>query len=505
VRAGDERAEEGEADEAGGADGEALADGGGGVTRGVEGVGLLADSLGELGHLGDATRVVADGAVDVDGEAGGEVGEHAERGEGDAVHVTEVEGEVDHDGEEGDGEDGGLVAEREAVDDVGGGASLARRSNLADGLVGVGGVVLGDEADHAAGPETRDGAAPGLGGGEGQHGAGNSLERELGGEEEVGEDVDNPGEHDGGGAELNLEDLLDVRLLLHGLDVSGEEGADHAHEDTTAGDGDGEHEAGPATVVDELGGLRGDDERGAGGLGEGAEEIGAHTGDVTDVVTDVVRDGGGVPWVVLGDTRDHLTGEVGADVGSLGVDAAADAAEERDGGATETVAGEGLHEVEGVLVGAPVGAVGIVNKDGVPVLEVDGEEVREDVEHEHGEAAEGESHDGSGAEGGVEGVGPGVGAGGHDGGARVGENGDLHADETGDDGGEAARHEGNRGETALIDLELLLDVRGHQEHDDAEGGDEVRADGVLGAEERVGSFPDGIVDADQLGGVQAGV
>ena len=134
VRAGDERAEEGEADEAGGADGEALADGGGGVTRGVEGVGLLADSLGELGHLGDATRVVADGAVDVDGEAGGEVGEHAERGEGDAVHVTEVEGEVDHDGEEGDGEDGGLVAEREAVDDVGGGASLARRATSRTGL-----------------------------------------------------------------------------------------------------------------------------------------------------------------------------------------------------------------------------------------------------------------------------------------------------------------------------------------------------------------------------------
>ena len=245
--------------------------------------------------------------------------------------------------------------------------------------------------------------------------------------------------------------------------------------------------------------LRGDDKRGAGGLAKRAKEIGAHTGDITDVITDVVGDGGGVPRVVLGDARDDLTGEVGADVGSLGVDAAADAAEKRDGGAAETVAGEGFHEVEGVLVGGTVGT------DDVPVLEVDGEEVSKDVEHEHGEATEGEAHDGSGAEGGVEGVGPGVGARGHDGSARVGEDGDLHADETRDDGGDAARHEGNCGEAALVDVELLLDVGGHQEHDDAERGDEVRADGVLGAEERVSSVPDGIVDDDQLGSVQAGV
>mmetsp|Transcript_9186 Transcript_9186/g.37550 ORF Transcript_9186/g.37550 Transcript_9186/m.37550 type:complete len:343 (+) Transcript_9186:60-1088(+) len=124
TRAGDEGAEEGEADEAGGADGEALADGGGGVTRGVEGVGLLADSLGHLGHLGNAASVVADGAVDVDGEARGERAQHAERGESHAVHVHERERDEDDTGEDTHGDDGGLVAEREAVDDVGGGARL---------------------------------------------------------------------------------------------------------------------------------------------------------------------------------------------------------------------------------------------------------------------------------------------------------------------------------------------------------------------------------------------
>ena len=56
------------------------------------------------------------------------------------------------------------------------------------------------------------------------------------------------------------------------------------------------------------------------------EEVGAHAGDVADVVTDVVGDGGRVARVVLGDARLDLADEVGADVGGLGVDAAADAA-----------------------------------------------------------------------------------------------------------------------------------------------------------------------------------
>ena len=39
---------------------------------------------GELSHLGDAAGVVAHGAVRIDGEAGGEGGQHTDRGERDA-------------------------------------------------------------------------------------------------------------------------------------------------------------------------------------------------------------------------------------------------------------------------------------------------------------------------------------------------------------------------------------------------------------------------------------
>jgi hypothetical protein len=70
-------------------------------------------SLTELAHLGDATSVVADGAVAVDGEADGEGGEHAEGGHSDTVLGSELEGDADGNGEGEDGDDGGLHAERE--------------------------------------------------------------------------------------------------------------------------------------------------------------------------------------------------------------------------------------------------------------------------------------------------------------------------------------------------------------------------------------------------------
>ena len=74
------------------------------------------------------------------------------------------------------------------------------------------------------------------------------------------------------------------------------------------------------------------------------EEVGTHTGDVADVVADVVGDGGRVAGVVLGDTGFDLADEVGAHIGSLGVDAATDTGEEGDGGGAKAV---GRDDLEG--------------------------------------------------------------------------------------------------------------------------------------------------------------
>ena len=70
------------------------------------------------------------------------------------------------------------------------------------------------------------------------------------------------------------------------------------------------------------------------------EQVGRHAGAVADVVAHVVGDRGGVARVVLGDALLDLADQVGADVGRLGEDAAADAHEQRDQRAAEPEADE---------------------------------------------------------------------------------------------------------------------------------------------------------------------
>ena len=72
------------------------------------------------------------------------------------------------------------------------------------------------------------------------------------------------------------------------------------------------------------------------------EDVGGHAGAVADVVADVVGDGGGVAGIVLGDVGFDLADQVGADVGGLGVDAAADAHEQGQQRAAEAEAQQGL-------------------------------------------------------------------------------------------------------------------------------------------------------------------
>ena len=89
-------------------------------------------------------------------------------------------------------------------------------------------------------------------------------------------------------------------------------------------------------------GLRAEDQRRDQGDGVGLEEVGGHTGAVADVVTDVVGDGGGVARVVLGDVVLDLADQVGAHVGGLGEDAAADPHEHRQQRGAEAEALEHL-------------------------------------------------------------------------------------------------------------------------------------------------------------------
>ncbi len=70
----------------------------------------------------------------------------------------------------------------------------------------------------------------------------------------------------------------------------------------------------------------------------GLEEVGGHPGAVANVVADVVSDRRGVTRVVLGNSGLDLAHQVGADVGRLGKDAAANPQEQREKRTTESEA-----------------------------------------------------------------------------------------------------------------------------------------------------------------------
>jgi hypothetical protein len=81
------------------------------------------------------------------------------------------------------------------------------------------------------------------------------------------------------------------------------------------------------------------------------ENIGAHARHVADVVTDVVGDGGRIARIVFGDPGLDLAHEVGAHVGGLGVDPAADAREQGDGRGAHRIARDDFAEPDQALVG----------------------------------------------------------------------------------------------------------------------------------------------------------
>ena len=157
--------EQGHGGQRGRTDGEALAGGGRGIAEHVEGVGAFADVRRQGGHLGVAAGIVGDGAVGVGGERDSECGEHADRGESDAVEAvdralgeTACEGEgADDRADRGDDRDGGgKHAERKTVDNGGGGSHLRLGGEFLGGAVFVGGVILGAVADDDAGEKSGD-------------------------------------------------------------------------------------------------------------------------------------------------------------------------------------------------------------------------------------------------------------------------------------------------------------------------------------------------------------
>jgi hypothetical protein len=86
------------------------------------------------------------------------------------------------------------------------------------------------------------------------------------------------------------------------------------------------------------------------GHGVGLEQVGGHAGAVADVVTDVVGDHRRVARIIFRNAGFDLADQVGADVGALGEDAAAETGEDGDQRGAEGEADQRLDHV--VQIGA---------------------------------------------------------------------------------------------------------------------------------------------------------
>jgi len=161
-------------------------------------------------------------------------------------------------------------------------------------------------------------------------------------------------------------------------------------------------------------GRRGDD-----GTTVALEQVSAHAGHVADVVADVVGDYGGIAGIVLGDALLDLANQVSADVGRLGVNAAAHTREQCDAAGAEAEAGD-VAQLVGIAI-----------------------EVEEQQGHaDQAEADHGHAHDRAGAEGHAETfMQPLAGGGGS---THIGANRDVHAEIAGAGGSKGANDEGKR-------------------------------------------------------------
>ena len=287
------------------------------------------------------------------------------------------------------------------------------------------GVVVGDHEQAAGDDEPDQGAEPQVGDRGAEQRAARILdaERERIAHQPVGDRVEGHGADRRGDQEPAIQGALDlVRGGPHRqrADDRGEDrdpAEDERVQRDLAGEVAGEGEHAEQHHRDR-------------GHGVGLEEVRRHAGAVADVVADVVGDHRRVARIILGDPGLDLADQVGADVGCLGEDAAAEPGEDRDQRAPEAEADE---RVDGLLVG-------VVGEHQDPEVAGDAEQ---------GEADDQQAGDRAALEGDVERRRDA--AAGRLGDAGVGADRQVHADEPGRAGERSADHESDPGGDVLED------------------------------------------------------
>lgn len=310
--------------------------------------------------------------------------------------------EENSDSDETDGEGGGVRANGETRDDVGGVAGFGGFGDITNGGVVGGGVVVRDEQNHE-GHEKADQR-----GQVDTHGGGDlSVVAEAIGKKDLGERPECGG--GGKGTDENSEAEEAGRVSL--AKVNREDAEDGGKNgDTTDDEGVGEGGGLGLTIASqdgEVGNQNATDETD----GVGFEDIGGHAGAIAHIIADVIGDGGRVAGVVLFQLGFDFTNEVGPDVGRFRIDSPAKPGKDANEGGAEGQAGETV--------------------DGGAEAEVFGSDQVEGADGEEGKGDHEKAGDGTPVESVTQGGGTAEGGG--LGGADIGHDGDPHSGEAGDE------------------------------------------------------------------------
>jgi hypothetical protein len=190
------------------------------------------------------------------------------------------------------------------------------------------GVVLGDDNDHNGKDQADKGAVVNL-----HRGDVTQVAHVLG-----AGIVESDTRQDGGAEHTLVQRAHDVAAASQSNKEAAMMEAMMEMAPSTSGKLGGHGDFGEQQVADQHGGDRGDR--------VGLEQVGGHTGAVAHVVAHVVGDGGRVAGIVLGNAGFDLAHQVGAHIGTLGEDTAAQTGEDGDQAAAETE-GDQRHDVMG--------------------------------------------------------------------------------------------------------------------------------------------------------------
>ena len=348
---------------------------------------------------------------------------------------------------------------------------MARIRSLGDGLhraiIGAG-VIFGDPHDQRGDDQADEHAVEQCRTGEAAFNAGNlegfaghrAISADHGvhvGEDGLGgEPQRRHGEHAG-------DDQALVERAHDGAAAKADEiGADDGGDDADAASEQRQgHQLGRITAGDEQGAQH---HGGADGDHVGFEQIGRHAGAIADVVAHVIGDHAGVAIIIFIKAELVLADHVGAHIGRLGEDAAAQTGEDGDERGTERQRDQRVDD----------GAAGGLKARRHQRIEITSDGEQREAGNEHaGHGARTERH----GEAGLQRLARGFG------GAHVGAHRNVHADEAGGTGEHGAEHEGNGGDDTQEPGDQARD-------DDADDGD----GGILLGEIGTGADLDGFRD-----------